>query len=41
LALALCYAEEHGGFPGRSEVKTKRAVLNAGERRPDGRSWNE
>jgi len=41
LALALCYAEEHGGFPGRSEVRTKRAVLNAGERRPDGRSWNE
>jgi len=41
LALALCYAEEHSGFPGRSEIKTRRAVLNAGERRPDGRQFNE
>lgn len=41
LALAVCYADENGGFPARSEIKTKRSVINAGEGRPDGRSWHE
>lgn len=41
LALAYCYAEEHGGFPARGQVTQKRTVVNAGERRPDGRQFNE
>jgi hypothetical protein len=41
LALAVCYSDENGGFPARSEIKTKRSVINAGEGRPDGRSWHE
>lgn len=41
LALAVCYAEENGGFPARSEIKTQRTVVNAGETRSDGRPWIE
>jgi phage terminase large subunit GpA-like protein len=41
LALAVCYADENGGFPARSEVRTKRSVINAGETRPDGRGWHD
>lgn len=41
LALAVCYADENGGFPARSEVQTKRSVINAGETRPDGRGWHD
>lgn len=41
LALATCFVEENGGFPARSEIRTQRTIVNAGEARPDGRRWNE
>lgn len=42
LALASAYVEEQGGYPPRSDIKTtNRTVINPGERRPDGRLWNE
>jgi phage terminase large subunit GpA-like protein len=42
LALAHAYVEVNGGFPPRSGVYTKSKVIaNRGEKRPDGRSWNE
>jgi phage terminase large subunit GpA-like protein len=42
--LALChtYFNENGGFPIRSSIQTtQKAVINAGDKRPDGRSWHE
>jgi phage terminase large subunit GpA-like protein len=42
LALAHTYVVENGGFPIRSDIQTsKKAVINAGDKRPDGRSWHE
>lgn len=40
LALASAFVEENGGFPSRSSVsQSDRMVINAGDKRPDGREW--
>ena len=42
LALAMAYVAENDGYPPRSDTGTKpKAVLNHGQKRPDGRKWNE
>lgn len=43
LALGRAYIEEQGGLPGRSDIQTQphRTVVNSGDSRPDGRSWND
>lgn len=42
IALGRAYVELNEGFPPRSGVYTQaKAVVHSGERRPDGRQWNE
>jgi phage terminase large subunit GpA-like protein len=42
LALARVYVDENQGLPVRSATVTKsKAVIHAGDARPDGRAWNE
>lgn len=42
LALGHAFVQENGGVPIRGNVNTtSKSVINAGERRPDGRLWNE
>jgi phage terminase large subunit GpA-like protein len=42
LALAFAFTTENGGYPPRSGTYTQgRTIVNEGERRPDGRAWNE
>ena len=42
LALAHAFVVENGGFPPRGNVYTgAKTVVNSGQKRPDGRAWNE
>jgi terminase, large subunit len=42
LALAHAFVVENGGFPPRANVYTgAKTVVNSGQKRPDGRAWNE
>lgn len=42
LALGRAWIEENGGLPARSDVlTTPKAVTYSGDRRPDGRAWND
>lgn len=40
LALANAFVEENGGYPPRNSViQTEKAIIHAGDNRPDGRRW--
>lgn len=43
LALGRAWIEECGGVPSRSSIRTSepKLIVNPGDRRPDGRAWNE